>query len=438
MSNYLILAILVLTVAPIVFGVLLGLLRGSRRALLRLILIILSAVAAFVLCGMVTNAVVEVDISQYNGASEPMTIVDMLTQTLGEDLADLGDIIVPIAQSLIKVIMFLFLFGLFWFVTWLIVYPICKLFVKPKKVTDSEGRTRKKKHRLLGSAFGLVQGIVVALCVCIVFNGFFSIAGELVEISEGINEVSQSMSEGEPAALAEDGSSDDLLSDLDLKALFEEYQGSALGQLYGKIGSKPFALLTQIKTDDGKTITLSGQIEALHGIVDIAKEFVKITELDFDNLYTDGNIKTLTDILNNIQATKDNLSEEANGTVEKILDVLGNSFGVDIKKFYSLNFSNEAEAFNKLSQYKDTDFSALTPDEMMAAAKDIVNAVGKSELLLEVLADQDIDIGYGLDEAQIDEINSALDEMVANDELDAETVDKLREIFGLNYQQGEN
>lgn len=435
MSNYLILAIVALTAAPIVFGVLLGLLRGSRRALLRLILILVSVVLAFVLCGMVAEQAMDADVSVIVQGEEveSMTLSEYLQKMLGEEYAEMGDIIVPIVLCLVKVITFLLMFGLFWFVSWLIVYPLCKLFVKPKKVTDSSGRTRKKKHRLLGAAFGLIQGVAVALVVCVVFNGLFVLGGQLVAIADGLNEVSQSMSDGEPAALAEEGDSEDTLGGLgDFIALLEEYQQSTLGQLYGKVGSKPFELLTKVKREDGTTVTLYGQMEALGGIVDIAKEFVRITGLDFENLYADGNIQTLTEILNNIQAIKDGLSEEANGTVERILDVFGNSFGIDIKKFYSLNFSNEAEAFRKLSEYKDKDFSQMSPDEITAAAKDIVNSVGKSELLMDILADQDVDVGYGLDDDQINEVNNALDEMVANDELDAEVVDRLRDIFGLN------
>ena len=436
MSNYLILAIIALTAVPIVLGVLLGLLRGSRRALLRLILIVICVVVAFFICGTVTNMVVEVDISGYVPEAEgPMTVTDYVAQTLGEDLEALGDYVVPIMQSLVKVILFLMMFFLLWFFSWLIIYPICKLFVKPKKVMDDNGRMRKKKHRLLGAAFGLIQGVVVALVVCIVFNGLFSIGGQLVAISEGLEEISQSTS-NQAVAYSDEGGEDpdgDATGDYDIKAWLEEYKNSPLAKLYDKLGSKPFEWMTKVETADGRTVTLNGQMEALGGIVDIAREFVKITGLDFDNIYADGNIKTLTDILNNIQAIKEGLSEEANNTVEGLLDVLGNSFGIDIKRFYSLNFSNEAEAFSKLSEYKDKDFSQMTPDEIKDAAVDIVKSIGKSELLMEVLEDQEIDIGYGLSDEQIDEINSALDDMIANDELDADVANRLREIFGLTY-----
>ena len=439
MSNYLVLAITVLTALPIVFGILLGLLRGSRRALLRLILILLCIVLAGVLCNSVTDAVVEVDISQVTGESESMTVTEFLEQSLGEDLAELGDYIVPIMQSLVKVIMFLLLFFLFWLVSWIIVYPICKLFVKPKKVTDDNGKTRKKRHRLVGAAIGLVQGVVVALCVCIVINGLFGVTGDLMQAADGLSSIQPPESE-EVAMYAEgEESNDDVTSAIgDVNALFAEYKESALGKLYTKVGTKPFAFISSVKTKDDRTITLPGQVEALTGIVDIAKEFMKITELDFDNLYAEGNIQTLTEILNNIQAVKDGMSEEASGTVEGMLEVLGKSFEVDVKRFYNINFANEAEAFNKLSQYKDADFSSMSPDEIKAAATDIVKSVGKSELLLDILADQDIDIGHGLDDEQIDEINNALDKLVESDDLDAETVAKLREIFGLSYSGGAN
>ena len=439
MSNYFILAILALTAVPIVLGVLLGLLRGSRRALLRLILIVVCIVVAVFVCGSVTNMVVEVDISGYvEGAEGTMTVTDYVAQMLGEDLQDLGDYVVPIIQSLVKIVLFLTIFFVLWFFSWLIIYPLCKLFVKPKKVLDSNGRMKKKKHRLLGGLFGLIQGVAVALCVCIVFNGLFFVGGQLMEISEGIQYINENTSEGEPSTYAEEGDSTEegsgsIFGDIDFKAWLEEYKSSSIAQIYDKVGSKPFAWLTKVETKDGRTVTLSGQMEALDGIVDIACEFIKISDLDFDNLYVEGNITTITEILNNIQSIKEGLSEEANNTVEGILDVLGKSFGIDIKRFYGINFATEAEAFSKLSEYKDKDFSKMTAEEIKNAAVDIVNSVGKSELLMDILEEQDIDVGNGLSDAQIDEINNVLDEMIENKELDEEVANRLREIFGLTY-----
>ena len=446
MENYLILIIAVLTFVPIVLGILLGLLRGSRRSLLRLILIVLCVVLAFVLCGPLSKSVLNAEVTQHVGdeeVEEVVTLQEYLENMLGEDMKDLSVYVVPLVQSIAKVMLFLMLFLVFQLLSWAIVYPLCKLFVKPKRVKDSSGHTRRKKRRLLGAAIGLVQGVVVALCLCVIVNGFFAAANELTQISAGMAEMTDGTEEQQPElamqAEAEDGTEDGTENALvDLKPMFEEYDQSVFGKLYNSIGSKPFTLISKVTTEDGKTVTLTGQLEAFHGLVDIGKEFIKLTDLNYNNLYADNNLQKLTDILNNVESIKEGLSEEAGDTVEGMLTILGDKMGIDMKKFYNINFSEEAAAFKKLSEYKDKDFSSMSPEEVKAAAKDLVGDLSKSELLLDLLADQDIDIGNGLDDAQRDEVDSTLQEMVQSGELDDATANRMRDIFGFNNNSGEN
>lgn len=451
MGNYLVVTILALTIAPIVFSVLLGLLRGSRRSLLRLILVVLCVVLAAVLCGAVANTASTIEVTADSG--EVMTLSEYMQTVMGEDMgAAMSDFMVPLIQSIFKVISFLMLFYIFRFITWAIVYPICKIFIKPKRVTDSYGNTRKKKRGLIGAVFGLVQGVVVALCLCIVVNGFFTVGNDFVVAMDTISTISseQGGSEsGEPAEASEyedeDGyyNEDDYDSDgemsgegmntAEMRALFEGYNESALGKMYNAIGSKPFALLSQITKEDGTKITLTGQTEALRGLVDILKEFVGITELDFDNFYADDNISKLTTILENVQLVKDGLSEEAHTTVSGLINTLGESLGIDtdmLNKLMTADLSKEAQAFKKLEEYKNKDLSEITADD----AKAIVESLGNSDLMLDMLAQQGgVDLGNGIED-RIDKIESALDSA----DLSAEKKDKLRDIFGLSNQVGDD
>ena len=437
MSNYLILIIAALTAVPIVFGILLGLLRGSRRALLRLILIVVCAVVAFIACGALTDIAIETDIAQFMPEVEgPMTVVDWLTQQLGEDLAALGDFIVPIAQSLIKVIMFLVLFFVLWLLTWLIVYPLCKLFVKPKKAYDSRGRLIKKRHRLLGAGIGLVQGVVVAVCVCIVFNGLFAVSGDLIQAADGLSAIAE---ESQPAQQSEEGGQDDEFAALkEIIAMMEEYNESTFAKLYGKIGSKPFEYLSSVKVDEDKTITLSGQSKALRGLVDIAQEFLKITELDLENM-TESTVDDIMAILKNVQDIKKALPEEANDTVNSLLTTLSDTIGFNLSfvtKIDDLNIANETAALKTFVRYADQDFTTMDEDEIRQAAEDLISSIGNSDVLMdvldEVLVDYDIDLGSMLDEELLSEIDSTLDDMVQDGTISQESVDRLRDLLGLN------
>ena len=454
MSNYLILAIVVLTAVPILFGLLLGLLRGSRRALVRLLLVILSAVVAFALCGMVADKIVEVDVSQALEVEGPVTLAEYVAQLLGEDMAALGDVVLPIVQSLFKVISFLLLFGLLCFITWLIIFPILRIFVRPKQVRDGSGRVKKKKHPLFGGIFGLVQGVVVALVVCIVFNGFFMIAGDVIEISDGIAEISNSMPSGEPATYAEEGESGDVMEDggsgdglggFNIKALLDEYKNSSIAKLYEKVGSTPFALLTQIKTADARTITLSGQIDGLKGIVNIAKEFLNFTKMDMETIYEKESIEQVKSILTNIQNIRKNMSDEAKEMVDKLISALSDSLGINLSflsKIDSMNVENEGKALETLGRLAQEDWSNKTEEELKADAKELIESLGKSELLFDVLdellGDQDLNIAESLGEEMTEQIDNAFDELVADGTLTQEKVDRLRNLLGMNNQGGES
>ena len=466
MQNYLILAITLLTFVPIVVGVLLGLLRGSRRALTRLILVILCAVLAFVLCGMFANQLSEMDISVYlNGEAQgPMTLTDYVASMLGEEMQGLADVVVPIAQILIKIVLFLMLFVLLLFVTWLIIFPILQIFIKPRRIKNDQGKViKKKKHPLLGAVFGLVQGAVVALVLGIVLNGVLANVTTIMAISDNMEEISQEMSSGEPETQAmvvegEDGGEDyegengdggeGNVADPDgpqgggvdlsgLKTMLAEYNESGLGKMYNKIGKAPFNWLAQVKTADNETVTLSGQLEAFDGIVKIVKEFVQIQNVDFNNFYTSGSegeaspVDKLTDILTNVENIKKGLSAEASKTVTKMLNVLGAQFNIDIDKYYNIDLAKEANAFKKLSEYKDTDFSSMDESQIKEAAKDIVSALADSELLMETLSEMEIDLGSGLDQEQRAEIDKALDDLIAENTLTQEQVDRLRDVFNL-------
>ena len=457
MSNYLVLAIVVLTAAPILFGVLLGLLRGSRRALLRLILIVLSAVIAFVLCGMVADKIVEVDVSQsVEDAEGPITLGEFVAQLLGEEMSGLGDVVLPIVQSIIKVVSFLMLFGLLWFITWLIVFPIFKIFIKPKQVRDASGRLIKKKRALFGGIFGLVQGIIVALIVCVVFNGFFMIADDVVEISDGIAEISKNLPSEEAVAYAEDGESEgesggetvgngggmgDILGGFDVKGLLAEYKTSTLAQLYNKVGAKPFDMLTQIKTADERTITLNGQLGAFKGIVNIAKEFTSFANMDMNTIYEEESIAQVKTILTNIQNIRKGMSDESKETVDKLLSTLSDAMGVNLSflsKIDSMNVENEGKALETLGRLAQEDWSNKSEEELKEDAKELIENLGKSELLFDVLdellGDQDLDIAESLGEEMTEQIENAFDELVADGTLTQEKVDRLRNLLGLNDQ----
>ena len=145
---------LVLIIVPLVIGMLFGMLRGSRRAALRLVLVLLCVVAAFCLRGVVTNAVLSMPV-------DGQTLEQAIISQLPEDAAQLGDNLMPIVRLLVTVVLFLTLFFVIKFISWVIIYPLCKLFVKKARI--KKDGTRGKKHALIGGVIGLVQGAALAV-----------------------------------------------------------------------------------------------------------------------------------------------------------------------------------------------------------------------------------------------------------------------------------
>lgn len=412
--NYITLIMAAITLVPILFGIILGLIRGAGRAILRLVLVAVCVVLAFVLCGVVTDALVSVDISRFVGGESTITVVDVIKSMLGESMQDFGPYITPLAQSIVKIAVFLLLFALLSFITWVLVFPLLKLIFRGKA----------KGHRLLGMVFGLVQGVVVALCVCIIVNGLVLEVGNIAEMANDAAEMSQSSNaeggENAPSALG------------DVKVMVDGYRESVFCKVYSTVGDVPFEHVSSVETEDRGRLTLHGQIEGFGGLVKIGKEFVKVQDVDFDHFYEEDNVNKLTTIFTNVQNIRDGLSQEATDTVNGLINLLGDKFGVDLNllsKLQTINFQKEAEIFQKLGEYKDKDFANMTEEQMKDAAKDIVESLGESDLLLDMLAGQDdIDLGNSLDDQHLDEISKMLEET----DLSQEKKDQLRNIFGLN------
>lgn len=142
--NYFTTAVLAGTLVTLIVGVLLGLLRGMRRSVLRLALLVLCLVLALAICPTVSETVMNIKIS------DGKTLETLLTESFSNGGEAAADIVVPIAQILAKLIAFIMLFGILQFVTWIIVFPILKLILRPLI-------GRRAHSRMLGALLGLAH-----------------------------------------------------------------------------------------------------------------------------------------------------------------------------------------------------------------------------------------------------------------------------------------
>lgn len=460
--NYITLAMILLTALPILFGVLLGLLRGSRRATLRLVLVVVSIVLAFALTGVVTNWAMDLHINALGG-----TVVEYVQREMLSELPEsMSGYVIPLAQSILQVAVFLLLFFVLWLLTWLIVYPLCKLFVKPRRIKDDSGKVVKtKKYRGIGAIIGAVQGVLVAVCVCIVFTGLLAQTNKIMaaatDLADSIGEMGvEASADNDIRALEDvdydpddgytnpddtssgeqstDGNAMDIINQY--SAMIADYVNSPLGKMYNTIGAKPFEWITSVKVND-TTVTFSSQVDTLCNIVDdikkLAKEFVDLQNFDFSKLLEDGNVEDLQDLFDRLDAVMNDLSDETKAIIDDIISTVAQQSGLDIgdMKFTDIDFHKEGQIIVDMYEYTQKD--ELTMED----ANDIVDKLVDSDLVIGIVSSQDFDIDSKLNEAQLDAVSSKIDEMEQNGTVSQDKIDALRSIFGLDSnsqpEQGE-
>ena len=148
---------LILLGVALLFGTLFGLKRGRNHSILRLILIIGCVVGAIFLTPVLEEIIYEIDTG--NG-----TVKEMFGAMLGEGQASVPQEMIDAGKALlvaIRLLIYVITFFLLRFVSFIIIFPIIKIFVKKDLI----------KKRLLGTIIGLIQGIVIAFAVLVPLNG---------------------------------------------------------------------------------------------------------------------------------------------------------------------------------------------------------------------------------------------------------------------------
>ena len=167
--GYISIVILTITCLFILSGTLLGLIRGRNRSLLRLGLIIVSAIVAFFVRDIIVNAIMNISI-------EEVTIRDHIISFLNTE-SDLPHAIQTLAMTLIEIIagigIFLLSFFILKFITLIVLYPILKIFVKKESIV----------HSWQGILVGFVQGCLIAFIVCVPLSGMLTQANTLSQLT---------------------------------------------------------------------------------------------------------------------------------------------------------------------------------------------------------------------------------------------------------------
>ena len=422
---------------PLIVGLLLGMLRGSRRATLRILLIILCVVLAFCLKDAVTVGILN---AQFDG----QTIQQIIANQLPEEYASMTDTVMPIIALIVSAVVFLLLFLLLQFVTWAIVYPICKIFVK--KARKKKDGTYGRKHGLIGGVIGLAQGAVVAFVLCVILNGLFVNIGNVAETMSNENG-SQNGGNDQAIVLAEGGNGDqdtstqptDPTNMQDTLKMFIDYKQSSACKFVSKISfdNKAFDLVASMKTEDGRKLTLTGQIDALSGLVKMGKQLSELQNADLSGGLSGATAEQVADIFKKLDEINASLSDESKDTINTLVQTVASQMLPDMNldlsnlDFKTISFANEGEVITKLSGYKDADFSTLTEEQAKQQATDIVNTVMQSDIILPLLSSNS-EFTIGLTGDNYDFAKNVIEELEQNPESDKDKVEMLKSFFGLN------
>ncbi len=232
--GYITIAMIALTVIALLFGTLYGMGRGRNRSILRLILIIGSIVGAIFLRETVVKSILESNVGQE------------LLISLGKGLpSDYQDITFILINIILNVVVYFVLFNVLRIVSWLIIFPILKVFVKEE--------LEKKKG--IGAIIGLVQGFVVAFAMLVPLSGLVIQVDRLSHIEMEMPQTAQE----------EQVKNDATLFNIPKEIGLEEYAKSGLCSIYNDIGGWYFDIITTVTIDNGE-LNFTDVCDAVVGI----------------------------------------------------------------------------------------------------------------------------------------------------------------------------
>lgn len=420
--------ILALTLAPIIIDALLGLMRGRNRSILRLILVVVSAVVAIFAIKPIIGAVMGIEVE---GQPLKEYVASMLTQGEMQFPPEITNLLFMIVEMILSVILYFVIFLVVKFVTWAILFPILKIFV----------RKGEHKGHLTGLLVGLLQGVIVAFLVCAPITGVIGQVGKITSLN---------MDAVMPAS--EGGDTQMEMPDLGI----DEYLNSPLYKVYSSTGEWLFDMVSSTTDENGNKVTLSGTIDAFVSIIDLAGEAQTITDninvlLESeptpqqlsnalqglgDSLVTIGDgINSLDDsskaIINELIGAVGDLlggSEDASEIPPEVIEMFEN-FDINNLKLASAGhaINGIASYFEKTSEDFDAYGQAVTQEEV----NNIINGFADNPYVLTMLAGdnpEQVDSLIEVDSEHAEMFNNAIS---SNTNLSDEQKEIMKKLFAL-------
>ncbi len=401
MDNILTTVILGITLFFTVFGLLFGLMRGATRSIVRLITLGAGIAIAWFGRKAYVSAVMALE---FDGKS----INSMLEEAAAEAGA-LAGLFGSLLESLLTVLLFIIAVLVMKFVTEVIFFIIGFFLPKPSA-------------RGAGALIGLLQGALIAFCICAPLNGL------LCNCSQVLGALTTPI--GGEALLAEEDLAELKKNGIDLEA----YADSSIAKLYSSIGGDFYDALAASETEDGKNVSLSGTVEVVEAGIKFAGAMESISNIDMSNGLTEENRSELRDTFKELDTIKDNMSAEAKETINTMISTLvSEAAGSEelppeiVEQLENIDFgeiSFETEG-NLVLDFVDY---AENGEESEVTITDLVNDLAESTLVLPMLENM---VEAEGNEVELPEAEKAEVIAAINNLDDADAQNTLRKLFGI-------
>lgn len=377
-------AIIAIAVVAVLFGFLLGLKRGFDKSLIRIILVAVALVAAWLLREQITNWIMNITVSSGK------TVAQTITEAIPADYANFADMILPIVKMITCVAVFIASFIILQFATWLIGLIVGVFF-------------RRTNARLLGGVIGLVQGALVAFAIIIPLNGAILSTEKLTSLE--IN--------GEQPLNVQE------------YVDFTEYKESQVCKFVSKIGDGIYAQLASVKVESGERKNLDDQIDAFVAGVKIAEQAQKFNEIDTSNGLDENSVAQIKQILADIDEIKGQLTPAQKSALNEMVaaasDALGLTDSIADIDITEVDFTAEGAILDKALAYQNGEILDAE------AAQELVNSLAESKFILP-LADGNMTVDVPL--VKQGEILNAVNNL--GDDVSEETKTAIKKLFNIN------
>ena len=408
--GYVTIGVLGLTALVLIASVLFGVIRGARRSILRLILILVCGVGAFLLRNVVKDLLLNLQI-------EGESFSQVLMNTLGELPESLANLFNSLFDVLFVLIVYLLVFYALRFVTWILVYPFLKLIIR---ATEKKKDIISKK-RGLGALFGLLQGLLIIIMAVAPISGTVSSVDRFVQLNFGTEE-----------GLL-DEATEEKLNGIGLIG----YHDSTVGSIYDKVGGWYLDIVSSTTREDGTKTSLPKMTTTIENTVEVIAVFGSSKDLvetiTAEETSKEDRTKALKDFGAKVKEAGDKAKELGeneqtllNDLAGIAVEIVGGSSGEETVALVGegADLTAAGQAIIDIGNYYET---KTIEDEKVA---EIVQGFAKNPIMIDILGGQVIEKVAEGDKAKFEEeINKT--------NLSAERKQKLKVMFGLVAAGGE-